>query len=165
MKKIFNFLNELFRWRRSLAWEEEKNIVTLIRQIEGRTTGQVHVHLDSREVNAAEKNDQNTDFVSVAGEYFTKVGLHQTKYRNGILVYVWLKARKLAIYGDVSAYEKLPREFWQSTVEKSCDIVAQQGLYAGLANCLKQIDVALSQHFPKLSEPVTNEWPDGVSKS
>ena len=86
---------KLFPWqKRKLFFTDEQNrlIVDAIRYAEQRTSGEVRVFVESR--------CRYMDAVDRAVEIFFKLEMDETKEHNGVLVYVALKDRQLAVFGD-----------------------------------------------------------------
>lgn len=132
---------------------EKSIIVDAIRQAESQTSGEIRVHVENfcfgNEVKRAQK-------------VFDKLGMSATKERNGVLVYIAVGHRKIAIVGDKGIHEKLGDAYWQELVQS---LIAQfragkkaEGLAASIMECGRQ----LSRFFPRLHDD-TNELSDEIS--
>src|SRR5690606_20493638 len=93
-----------------LSFEEQEQIVNSIRQAEKITSGEIKVHIEKK---CPEGNPQ----VRVQ-EVFEKLEMHQTRERNGVLLYLAYEDHIFYIFGDKGIYEKTPHDFWESTKEK-----------------------------------------------
>jgi putative membrane protein len=92
---------------------------------------------------------------------FVALGLHQTKHRTGILIYLSKFERRVEILADSGIHAKTSEGYWQSHVDK---IVA--GLQSGtqvdvLCEVIRVIGEKLAEHFPRHSGDV-NELSDEV---
>jgi len=83
-----------------------QQIVAAIGQAERQTSGEIRVFVESRcrFVNPLDR----------AAEVFTGLKMDQTAQRNAVLVYVALKDRQLALYGDKGIHEKVGDAFWNT---------------------------------------------------
>lgn len=134
--------------------EQEKSIVIdAIRQAESHTSGEIRVHIENfcfgNEVKRAQK-------------LFDKLGMSATKERNGVLIYIAVGHRKVAIVGDKGIHEKLGSAYWQELVE---NLIRQfregkkaEGLAASIIECGRQ----LSRFFPRQADDA-NELSDEIS--
>jgi len=94
-----NFFNE----------EEQKLLIEAIGKAELNTSGEIRLHLE----NFCFGNE-----VKTAQKVFTKLGMHKTQERNGVLIYVATLSKKVAIIGDQGIHEKLGSEYWEKLVTK-----------------------------------------------
>lgn len=86
---------------------ERKQVSAAIAEAELRTSGEVRVHLDDRTVD---------DVLEHAAFIFEELGMHRTKDRNGVLIYVSVADRKTAIIGDKGINERVPPRFWNDAL-------------------------------------------------
>ena len=77
------------------ATEKEK-IHTAIKQAEQNTSGEVRVYVESR--------CRFVDPIDRAAEIFYNLKMQATELHNGVLVYVAMKDRQLAIFADEGIY-------------------------------------------------------------
>jgi len=140
MKKIFNSL-------------EEKKIVEAIIAAEHQTSGEIHVHIEKF---------CKEDVLDRAALVFTKLKMHQTALKNGVLIYLAVKSKKFAIIGDKGIDAVVPADFWNSTKE-IMQQKFQQGLFTeGLVEGLKKAGEQLKTHFPHEAND-KNELPNELS--
>src|SRR5476651_1937450 len=84
--------------------EEEKQLVTkAIQNAEHRTSGEVRVFVES--------HCRFIDPVRRAHEIFHQLKMYGTEQRNGVLVYVAMKDKQLAVYGDEGIHTKVGDAF------------------------------------------------------
>ncbi|MBN8676067.1 MAG: TPM domain-containing protein [Chitinophagales bacterium] len=144
-----------FRKKRSLFSEEDTRlIVKAIRHAEQRTSGEVRVYVESR--------CRFMDAMDRAAEIFFSLQMEKTEQRNAVLVYVALKDRQLAVFGDEGIYQKTGTDYWNRVVSEMLESFNKNDYAQGIANCTVQIGEALQQHFPFDKETDKNELPDAI---
>ncbi len=133
--------------------EEQDLIVNSIRTAEKNTSGEIRVHMDSFCLG---------DGMKRAKKLFGRLGMNQTKEKNGILIYIATRSRKIAVIGDSGIHQKVGKEYWDKIVS---GIITQfkngkkgQGLADGIIDCGLQ----LKQFFPYASDD-KNELNDSIS--
>ncbi len=137
-----------------LTTEEEQEIVAAIGEAEKNTSGEIRVHIE-KETSIAP--------IDRALEVFHHLTMENTKERNGVIIYVAVKSKLFAIYGDKGINEKVANDFWDSTK----DIMGhhfrngnfKQGLIEGILSAGEQ----LKKYFPH-QEDDTNELSNEISK-
>ncbi|MEQ1676188.1 MAG: TPM domain-containing protein [Chitinophagaceae bacterium] len=147
----------LFFWkkRKSLLSEEDNQlIVKAIRQAEKSTSGEVRVFIESRcaWVKAIDR----------AVEIFLTLKMDKTELRNGVIVYVAIKDRQLAVYGDEGIHKIVGNEYWNRVVGEMLDNFNRADYGKGIAECVIQIGDALKTHFPFNTDTDKNELPDEI---
>ena len=78
-------------------------MVAAIRQAEKDTSGEIRIHFE----NHCRKN-----VLDRAAQVFADLKMHKTALRNGVLIYVALEDKQLAILGDAGINAKVPDHFW-----------------------------------------------------
>ena len=134
---------------------EEKEIITsAIKAAERSTSGEVRVFVESkcRFVKAVDR----------AIEIFGEQKMYNTVQRNGVLIYVALKDRQLAVYGDDGIHKKVGNDFWTSSVQNMVQQFNKENYAVGIAEIVKKVGDALVQHFPYDTHTDENELPDDV---
>jgi len=137
-----------------LTSEEEQEIVAAIGRAEKNTSGEIRVHIEKETSIAA---------IDRAVEVFQQLQMGNTKERNGVIIYVAVKSKLFAIYGDKGINEKVNDDFWDCTK----DVIAKhfregnfkQGLVEGVLNAGEQ----LKKHFP-YQDNDTDELSNEISK-
>lgn len=133
--------------------EEEARIISTIEEVENRTSGEVRVHL---------ARDAGKDVLEEAKRTFVKLGMDQTRERNGVLFFLVPKAHKFAILGDEGINRRVPENFWQD-VRDLAQTQFRQGHFAeGICRALERIGEKLAAFFPPRHDD-DNELPDAVS--
>ena len=133
--------------------DDEQKIINAIAEAESGTSGEIRVHIDKY---------CKTDPLLKARNLFANFKMNETELRNGVIIYISLNDKKLAIFGDKGINEKVEEGFWDSTLQcmkshfESGDFV--NGIIAGL----KESGNKLKLHFPKSNNDI-NELPDEIS--
>ncbi len=120
--------------------EEKEKIVHAIQEAEQKTSGEIRVHLAS----SCKKS-----VLEEATETFEKLGMTQTKVRNGILFFLSLSDHQFAILGDIGIHEKVHKEFWDhirdTVIESFKKEEFSEGLIAGIHECGEKLKL----YFPR----------------
>jgi len=134
--------------------QEKQNIVQAIQQAEHNTSGEIRIYIESkcRFVNALDR----------ALEIFNKLNMHTTQQRNAVLLYVAIKDRQLAVYGDVGIHQKVGDTFWNEAVAKIIAAFNKEDYAKGIAQMIIEIGQALQHHFPYDAKTDINELPDDI---
>ncbi len=143
-KSIPNFFTE----------EEKLAIVESIRQAELSTSGEVRLFVESK--------TKFVDAIDRAEELFFKLEMDETEHRNAVLVYVAMKDKQLALFGDEGIYEALGPGFWNAAVKEMLSDFTGDKIAEGLQNCIKKIGKVLTEKFPYEANTDKNELPDEI---
>lgn len=148
---------KLFPWlkKKSLLNEEDSRLVVkAIRQAEKSTSGEVRVFVESR--------CAWMDAMDRATEIFFSLKMDKTEQRNGTLVYIALKDRQLAVFGDEGIHKKVGSEYWNKIVADMLKDFKGEHYGKGIAECVIQIGNALQTYFPFDRVTDKNELPDEI---
>jgi len=137
---------------------EEKLIVSKIAEIEKETSGEVHIHISSEKI-------KNSPMES-ALYHFKHLGLDLTKNRNGVILYIAVKEKKFAIYGDEGIHKFIKQDGW-NTISEDLHNAFQKGDFCiGIINAIQKIGDVLKTNFPQeLGTDNPNELTDEISRS
>jgi uncharacterized membrane protein len=92
---------------------------------------------------------------------FARLGMHRTRRRNGVLLYLAPRRRRFAVIGDAGIHERVTDAFW-SEISRTLGRDLQAGeLTGGLEHAIATIGDRLAEHFPP-DPSDTNELPDRV---
>ncbi|WP_317897464.1 TPM domain-containing protein [Aurantibacillus circumpalustris] len=139
--------------RNFFSLQEQELLVNSIAKAELHTSGEIRLHLENfcigSEIKAAQK-------------VFKRLGMHNTKEKNGVLIYVATLSRKVAIIGDEGIHKKLGAEYWQLLVEKLIQQFKANKKAEGLAGCIIECGEQLGKFFPLQSDD-KNELSNEIS--
>ena len=133
--------------------EQKERIIQQIKEAEKETSGEIRVHLESR---------CKDDVLNRAVTIFQKLKMHETQLRNGTLIYLAIKDKKFAIYGDKGINEAVPDNFWQDVKEKMRQLFVKEKFTEGIITGIEQVGQKLKIFFPYQQDDV-NELPDDIS--
>jgi uncharacterized membrane protein len=139
--------------RAFLPDEDLKAIERAVAQAEEHTSAEIRIHLD---------HACPGDALQRAIKIFERLGMHKTAHRNGVLVYVSVTDRKLAIVGDTGIHERVGEVYWQGLVAGVLLRMREQGPRDGLVHAVAEVGRALGHHFPRRPGD-KNELSDEVS--
>jgi uncharacterized membrane protein len=144
----------LFKKKEFFTAEEKKTIVDAVQKAEHRTSGEVRVFVENRcrYVNAIDR----------AIEIFANLQMFKTELRNAVLVYVAVKDRQLAVFGDEGIHQKVGDAYWSNEVKKMIHAFNRNNISEGISHCVNDIGEALCTHFPYDRTTDKNELPDDI---
>ena len=138
-----------------LTKAEEQEIVEAIGIAEKNTSGEIRVHIEKE--NAIAPLDR-------AMEVFRNLNMENTQERNGVIIYVAVKSKHFAIYGDKGINEKVADDFWDSTKDAMANQFQNGNFKQGLIDGILTAGEQLKTHFPYQdndSDELSNEISKG----
>ncbi|HVS97920.1 MAG TPA: TPM domain-containing protein [Puia sp.] len=144
----------LFKPKPLFDEEQQKEIVSAIQRAERCTSGEIRVYV--------ERHCRFVDPLDRAAEVFVGLEMEKTAARNGVLVYVALKDRQLAILGDRGIHEKVGPQFWNDQVRNILSHFNKANYSGGIAAVVSEIGKTLEHHFPFDPNSDRNELPDDI---
>ena len=144
MSKVEDFLTKA----------EEQEVVEAIRLAEKNTSGEIRVHLEKKTA---------IDPINRAVEVFNELNMNQTHLRNGVIVYVAVKSKQFAIYGDEGINQKVGDDFWNTTKDIMVKNFKNSANKLALVEGIQNIGEQLKKHFP-FQDDDTNELSNEISK-
>jgi len=136
-----------------LGKENETLITKAIEKAEHQTSGEIRVHVESK---------CKGEVLDRAAWLFKKLKMHETKDRNGVLIYLSINDRKFAIIGDAGINKVVPAEFWDENKEMMISHFKKGEFAIGLINGIEKAGEQLKQFFPYQEDDV-NELSDEIS--
>jgi uncharacterized membrane protein len=141
------------RTREFLNKLEHDRVIQAIQEAESKTSGEIRVLI--------QRGKLKSDPLVAAQRKFHRLGMHKTRERNAVLIFVAPRVHKLAVVGDNAVHEKCGDEFWQRVVERMRTHFQNEKFSDALVEAVKAIGTVLESHFPKTSDD-TNELPNDV---
>lgn len=148
---------KLFPWQKQHEFfraEEKQRIVEAVRIAERRTSGEIRVFVESR--------CPYMDAIDRAAEVFYKLKMQDTDDHNAVLVYVAVKDRQLAVFGDEGIHKKVGSAYWNTEVAQMIGSFNKENYAEGIRQCIADIGEALHLHFPFDNDTDKNELPDDI---
>jgi putative membrane protein len=96
-----------------------------------------------------------------ATQEFFRLGLHETRARTGVLLFVSLFERRVIVLGDIGIHAKVGDEHWESTKAAILAGIKRGKLESGLIEGVRVCGAELEKHFP-WTHGDRNEIPDRV---
>lgn len=134
--------------------DEKQQIVASIQRAEQRTSGEVRIFVENR--------CEYVDPLMRAKEIFYSLKMTETAERNGVLVYVAMKDKQLAIFGDEGIHAKVGNAFWSTEVQKMLKQFNRENYAEGMIQIITDIGEALANNFPYDGKTDKNELPDEI---
>ena len=132
---------------------DSDKITAAIRAAEKRTSGEIRVSV-SRFFWGRIR--------SVAEKTFVRLGMTQTKRRNGILFFIVPSRRRFVVLGDEGIHAKVGQDFWENLAAAMSEDFRKSRFQEGLVKGIARAGEQLAAHFPY--DPLTdkNELPDDI---
>lgn len=134
--------------------EENDLIVHSIQDAEKQTSGEIRVFAESR--------CKYVDALDRAAEIFLKLKMDQTELHNGVLFYIAIKDRQLAIFADSAIHGSTGENHWKNVVKQILSVIHKEDVVSGIVTSITAIGEALKTHFPYNKEVDKNELPDEI---
>lgn len=144
----------LFKRSRLLSASDKQLLVQAIQTAEKTTSGEIRVFVES--------HLNKVDALTRAQQIFIKNKMQKTEQRNGVLLYVALEDKKLAVFGDQGIHEKVGDAYWNQQVQIMLSHFKSQNYVTGLTEVILAIGEALTSHFPYDRSNDVNELSDEI---
>lgn len=139
----------------SLGKHAKYEILEAIRQVEMDTTAEIRVHVKPRCAG---------DALTEAKKVFRRLGMHRTKERSGVLIFVALQSHCFAIIGDEGIHQKVGDAFWNATRDEMTKLFSEGRKIEGVLAGVRSAGEKLKVHFPATRDnpnELTNEVSEG----
>lgn len=134
--------------------EENDLIVAAIRSCENQTSGEIRVYVESTNI--------YVDPLDRAIEVFANLKMQLTASRNAVLLYIAVKHKQVALFGDQGIHEQVGSEFWNKEVQQMLEYFRNNKLADGIVQCVSHVGQVLSEKFPYDPKEDKNELPDEI---
>lgn len=136
-----------------LKKENKDAMVRAIETAEKNTSGEIRIHLEQ-----VCKGDPYMR----AAYVFSKLGMFNTKERNGVLIYMAIKSHKFAIIGDSGINERVGAGFWDGVKDGMAADFRSGDFTGGMSRAVIAVGEKLKAYFPYMKDDV-NELSDEIS--
>ncbi len=133
---------------------EASLIVNAIKEAEIYTSAEIRVHYTTKKSKSLLLND--------AQQTFEALKMHETELRNGILIFLRLKTKEVAILGDIGIHKHVGNEFWEAVKEEIIATIKSSNITQGIIRGIELSGKQLSIHFPP-NELNPNELSDEIT--
>jgi uncharacterized membrane protein len=147
----------IFPWKKKkdfFSQEENQQLVDAIQKAEQQTSGEVRIFVESK--------CKYVDALDRAKEIFFSLKMNETDLRNGTLIYVAVKDKQAAVFGDEGIHQKVGAQYWKDVVSKMLFQFRNQKLADGICQGIHDLGEALKFYFPYQSDTDKNELPDEI---
>jgi len=134
--------------------EENEMIVQSIQEAEKETSGEIRIFIES--------HCKYIDALDRATEIFNNLQMGKTELRNGVLFYLAVKDKQLAIFADKGIHEATGDTYWQNAVKNIISVFTKDSLVAGIITSIQMIGAALKENFLYDKDVDKNELPDEI---
>ncbi len=149
------------RWaRRFLSEEDFDAIVQAVLAAEAETSAEIRVHLERRVHH--ERGQERVDALERARHVFAHLGMHRTAERHGVLLYLALEDRKLAIVGDEGIHGRVGDDYWARVRNLMLEKLKGAAPREAIVAAVHEVGRVLREHFPRQPEK-PHELSDQVS--
>jgi len=138
-----------------LSATERLQVERAIGEAEQRTSGEIRVHFEDH---------IEDDVLDHAAFIFEELGMHRTRDRNGVLIYISVADRWVAVIGDKAINEAVPQGFWNDVVGVLKLHFAASRRADGLAEAVHMVGAKLQAFFPLRSDD-SNELSNTITYS
>ena len=128
--KAQEFLNQL----------QHDDIVAAIRQAEGKTSGEIRVLVSHKKL---------ADPMAAAQKAFLRMGMTQTKEKNGLLIFVAPRSRNFAIMGDQGVHARCGDAFWREVRDEMTAHFRKTEFTQAIIHGIRKTGDLLAQHLPR----------------
>jgi uncharacterized membrane protein len=143
------------RWLRRLLGEEDlESVRQAIALAEASTSGEIRVHVERRL--------RGRDPLSRARQVFVELGMHQTRDRNAVIIYLAVADRHLAVVGDEGIHARVGDDYWNGLRDLMVQHLRDGRTREALVEAVAEVGRTLRAQFPRRPDD-TNELSDQVS--
>jgi uncharacterized membrane protein len=146
----------LMHRRRLIRRLDVERVKKVIEEAEKRTSGEIVVSVARffwGRVNPA------------AERAFKRLGMTQTRQRNGILFFIVPARRRFIVLGDKGIHEKVGQEFWDGIAAAMSEDFKKGDFADGLVRGIETAVQGLAAYFPFDASIDVNELPDDIDIS
>ena len=145
------------RWTRGLLSDDDFDAVAqAVAAAEHETSGEIRVHLERR------MPAHTRDALARATELFEKLGMTATAGRSGVLIYLAVEDRKLAIAGDAGVHARVGDQYWHRIRDAMVERLRGGRPREALLHAVGEVGEVLRRFFPRRPDD-RNELSDEVS--
>lgn len=131
-------------------------VVAAISEAEEITSAEIRVHYTV----CASK----IPLLDEAQKIFEKLEMHKTESRNGVLIFLRLKTKEIAVIGDSGIHQHVGTAFWEAVKDEIIRNIQAHNLTEGIVEGVHVVGKQLSKFFPP-SDENPNELSNEVTTS
>jgi uncharacterized membrane protein len=148
------------RWAERLFRAEDFAAMTdAVRRAEAATSAEIRVHLTRR---VHHWPFQRPDALRRARQVFAHLGMHLTAEHHGVLIYLAVEDRQLAIVGDEGIHRQVGDTYWEEVRDLMIARLREGRALDAVVRGVAEVGRVLARHFPRRPDD-RNELSDEVS--
>ena len=152
------------KWTRRFLTETDFDAITrAIRTAEARTSAEIRVHLERR-VPRGLFFGRAPDVLARAQHLFRRLGMHRTAERHGVLIYLAVEERRLAVVGDEGIHGRVGDSHWHRVRDLMVERLRANAHREAIERAIEEVGRELAAHYPRRPDD-RNELSDEVSVS
>lgn len=140
--------------RQFLTEKEEQQIIDAIARAEEKTSGEIRIHIELR---------CEEDPLDRASEIFHELGMDQTQYQNGVLIYVATEDHKVAVFAGKGIHRQVEEGFWNDVLALIIQHFKKDAFEQGIEEAVHKVGEKLTEQFPYHQKGDVNELTDEIS--
>lgn len=131
---------------------DDNKVMAAIAEAERKSSGEIRVFIS---------HEKPPDALAAAEAQFLKLGMAQTRERNGVLIFFAPKIQQFAVVGDKAIHEKCGPDFWQQIAAEITTHLKAGEFTEAVGDAVSHIGDVLAKHFPR-SPDDRNELPNQI---
>jgi uncharacterized membrane protein len=131
-------------------------IAAAVARAETATTAELRVHLERAVPRGREP-------LGRAQEVFRRLRMHRTRERNGVLIYLALEDRKLAVVGDAGIHARVGDAYWAAVRDLMVGHMRAHEPREAVVHAVTDLGRVLAEHFPRAPGDDPDELANQVS--
>lgn len=135
-----------------LTPEDEALLVEAIHELETRTSAEIRLCVTYKFIWRPER---------FAWRMFERIGMRNTRDRNGALIVMMARMKKVVIIGDSGFHAVVPSNYWREAVVSMIREMHEAGPLEAMREGLRRLGDTLSVHWPRGADDV-NELSDEI---
>ena len=149
------------RWvRRLFSPADLEAIVAAVRAAEAHTAAEIRVHVERRIAHGWRAPTH--DALVRARQVFVALKMHETALRAGVLIYVAIEDRQLAIVGDEGIHARVDTGYWDAIRDRMIERLRAGAARDAVVRAVADVGAVLAREFPRRPDDI-DELPDDVS--
>lgn len=132
---------------------DSKRLREAIEHAERRTSGEIVVSVSPVFWGSVE---------NAAKRAFNRLGIHNTRQRNGVLFFLVPARQRFVVLGDEGIHQKAGQELWDKVVARMSEHFRAGDFTTGLVQGIAEVGEQLAAHFPYDAATDVNELPDDI---
>ena len=123
-----------------IARLDDAKVLKAIDAAEQKSSGEIRVFVSHRRVE---------DPLAAAQAHFEKLGMTNTRRRNGVLLFFAPVTQKFAVIGDAGIHEKCGGTFWEEISREMEEHLNSSRFTEAVLAAIKKVGDILAVHFPR----------------